>query len=121
MMSILDGVPATVATAVNDLFPAASLHHQTGQVSDGRGGFTPASQTQAIKALVEDYSDYIRATAGIGSNERKVMVVGHGLPHTPNPNDIIVQGGSAWLIVEVSRDPASAIYTCRCRPVAVPT
>lgn len=120
-MSILDGVPALVATAVSDLFPEATLQYEGSAVSDGRGGFTKTKSVQTVKALVDDYTDFVRATQGIPRDERMVMVVGNGLAHKPTPSDIIIQGSEAWLVTEVSKDPANAVYTCRCKPTEVPS
>ncbi|MEL7203187.1 MAG: hypothetical protein AAGL19_03390 [Pseudomonadota bacterium] len=119
-MTILDGIDADVAAAIADIFKDGT-HQFTGvSVSDDRGGQRRSTSTQAVKVLVTDYKDFVRATSGIPSNERKVMVQGFGMSPTPSPDDVIVQGEEAWQVVEVSKDPASAIYTCRCRPVAVP-
>jgi len=120
-MSILDGIDADVAAAVADIFEEATHRHTGSQVSDSRGGTTRTASTQTVNVLVTDYKDYIRATSGIPSNERKVMVQGFGMSPPPAPDDVIVKGSEAWHVIEVSKDPADAIYTCRCRPVAVPT
>jgi hypothetical protein len=120
-MSILDGIDADVAAAVADIFRETTHQFTGGMVSDGRGGQTRSKSTQTVKALVVDYKAYVRATAGIPSNERKVMVQGYGMSPTIGPDDLLVQGDEAWQVIEVSKDPANAVYTCRCRPVAVPS
>lgn len=119
-MNILDGIDADVAAAVADIF-SDTTHQFTGAMTlDGRGGQTRSKSTQTVQAIVMDYNNHARALAGIPSNERKVLVAGHGITPKPSPDDVLVQGNEAWQVIEVSRDPASAVYTCRCRPVAVP-
>ncbi|MEO0955677.1 MAG: hypothetical protein AAFU81_01575 [Pseudomonadota bacterium] len=121
-MGILDSIPSLIENVMGDLlFQDGTLASKAGQVSDGRGGYTPSTVSLPIKALLEDYNDYIRATSGIPQNERKVLILGNSLTSAPKPEDVVVMNEQGWYVVEVSKDPANAVYTCRCRPTAVPS
>ncbi|MEL6754950.1 MAG: hypothetical protein AAFP81_00830 [Pseudomonadota bacterium] len=121
-MGILDSIPGLIESVMGDLlFEDGTMASKSGQSPDGRGGFKRSNVSVPVKALVEDYNDYIRATSGIPQNERKVLILGNSLSQTPKPEDIIIMGSQGWLVVEVSKDPANAVYTCRCRPTAVPS
>lgn len=120
-MSILDSLPALFArTAGELLLKDATLKHKTSKVSDGRGGWTYTTETVACRALVTEYSDFLKAQ-GIPSDERKILVQAHGL------ESVIEQGESItvadpignrlreWSILDVGIDPAGAMYELRCK------
>ena len=115
-MGILDDIPGILSAAAGDLlFTDATLKTVSGRTTDGRGGWTQSTTSTACKALVTDYSAFMRATAGIGSDERKVIILGHELGVVPEPEDTVTVEGKDWRIIEVSRDPASATYECRAK------
>lgn len=114
-MSILDGLPDIINSALSDVFRDATLTRITNGASDGRGGYTETTTTDACKALVTDYTSYQRGSLGIPTNERKVLVLAATLESgmAPRPGDRITIQGRAWSVIEVSSDPANATYECR--------
>lgn len=114
-MGILDSLPQLIDSVMGDLlFSDAILKRKgTTTISDGRGGvYHGAFPDEACKVVIEEYSDFIRAQGGIAPNERKAIILAHGLA-TPKPEDKITIDGRDWVIVDVQTDPAKATYTCR--------
>lgn len=115
-MSILDDLPGEIAEALDDVFRDAELIVPGGRVSDGQGGWI---NTQAArypcKALVDDYSDYRRLASGIPANDRKIIVLAHGLPVEPKVGQKINAEGRDWQIIGLGRDPAAATFELQAR------
>jgi hypothetical protein len=96
------------------------------RVSDGQGGYTQGAATShACLAIISDYSDAIRAMSGaqgagggIGSRDRKGLIIAQSLPAgvTPQVDDEFTLSGS-WRILAVKADPAKATYEIQLRPV----
>ncbi len=117
-MSILDSIPALIAqTAGALLFEDATRTRAASQTSDGRGGYITVKETEAIRALVTDYSDYLKTVGGISGDERKILVQGEGLDAPIEQGETITIDGRVWSVLEVARDPASAVYEARCKAV----
>lgn len=114
-MSILDSLPAAIGAAMSSVFRDAILTRISARVSDGRGGFTNTTATDACKALVTDYTSYQRGTLGIPTNERKILILASTLAGgmAPTPGDTLTIQGRTWSVIEVSSDPANATYECR--------
>lgn len=118
-MGILDRIPAIVNGALGSLvFSDATLKVLGSATSDGQGGVTTGSPTErSCKAMVDDYSDYRRQALGIPANDRKIIVLAASVASGTGPavGDTINAEGRDWLIVSVSRDPASATYELQAR------
>lgn len=118
-MGILDRIPAIVNGAIGALvFSNATLKVPGSATSDGQGGFTAGTPTErACKALVDDYSDYRRQALGIPANDRKIIVLAASVAAgaVPAAGHTINAEGRDWLIVSVTRDPASATYELQAR------
>lgn len=114
-MTILDSLPGTINSALGGMMRDATLTKVSARTSDGRGGFTNTTTTHTCKALVSDYSAFVRGQLGIPSNERKVLVLAASV--TPAavvaPGDKITIQGRTWDVVEVTSDPANATYEAR--------
>ena len=116
-MGILDDVAGLVAGVAGDLvFEDGTLKRASVRAIDAQGRVSATSESVAIKGLVTDYSAFQRAQAGIPSNERKVLILGHGLVNDPAPGDVVAAQGGDWIVQEVSRDPARATFECRAKP-----
>ena len=125
-MSILTDLPGIISDALGDIFSAAIIYRATLGASDGQGGFTSGrSDAYPCKALVDTYSA-ARVSAGIPVSDRKVIVLGSGLPanFTPAPGDTIRVGGPGrdvilsdrlWTVISVDRDPAGATWELQAR------
>lgn len=115
-MGILDDIPGIISGAAGDLlFKEATHTYTTARASDGRGGYTETTSTATVKALLTDYTSFQRLALNIPANERKILVLGHGIDPVPKPGDTITYEAYAWSVVETSRDPAKAVYELRCK------
>lgn len=114
-MSILDSLPDIISGALSDVFRDATLTRITPNVSDGRGGYTQTTTTDACKALVTEYTAWQKQALGIPANERKILILAATLNSglAPKPADTVTIQGRTWSIVEVGSDPANATYECR--------
>jgi hypothetical protein len=117
-MSILDDLPALIGDALGSTFRDGSISVPGAQTSDGQGGYTTAAATvSTCKLLVEDFSDFRRASAGIPANDRKIII----LASTISPAVVPVVGWTVtaesrdWQIIAVVRDPAAATYELQAR------
>jgi hypothetical protein len=120
-MSLLDSIPEIVRATLGELvFSDATITRVASKVADARGGFveTPA-EPEPCKAIVTTYSDFIRAAGNIGADERKVIIIGKGLSSPPSPSQVVAIEAENWQIVEVSRDPSGAVYTCKSKRIKV--
>lgn len=110
-MSFLDAIPGDIYDALSDDFRAATLKVPGAAVSDGEGGFTYGSPTEyACRALVDDFSDYRRQASGIPANDRKIIILAHGLIVDPKPGHTLTIEGRDWQVIDVARDPARATF-----------
>ena len=112
-MSILDDLPDVSAEALDDVFRDGVLKVPPSgpPVSDGQGGWIYGDPTSyPCKALVDDYSDMRRATAGIPAHDRKIIILAASLSVAPAVGHTINAEGRDWQIVALSRDPAKATW-----------
>ena len=110
---------ATMASQVNkaftDVFFPAILRRDTEVVGSG-DSIEFVTATHSCKALVETYSMSLRADGLVAENERKIMILAGSISVMPKVGDVItVNGGQEFMVLEVSTDPATAIWTCRGR------
>lgn len=110
-MSILDDLPEAIAEALDDVFRDGVLKVPGEPTSDGQGGWIPGAPTSyPCKALVDDYSDMRRATAGIPAHDRKIIILAASLSVAPAVGHTINAEGRDWQIIALSRDPAKATW-----------
>ena len=110
-MSILDELPAEVAEALDDVFRPAVLKVPGVSTPDGQGGWVagdPASYP--CKALVDDYSDFRRSSAGIPATDRKIIILAASLSVEPSVGHTVTAEGRDWQIIALTRDPAVATW-----------
>lgn len=115
MVSLLDGLPATIGAAFESVFKDATLTRVSARASDGRGGFSETRASDACKALVVDYTDFQRFAGGIPAGDRKIMVLASTLTAAVSVDDEITIDGRLWRLIEVTTDPAKAVYEARGR------
>jgi len=120
MSSILDSIRTAVGSAAAPLFDAATLYRIASRTSDGRGGYRVTREDYTAKALVDDYSAFLRGTLGIPAAERKLIILGASCSVVPQPGDIVTAQGASWELIEIKRDPAAAAYECRAKPATAP-
>ena len=120
MSAILDSIRAAAGSAFATIFDEATLYRVTTRISDGRGGWAQVWSTYTARALVDDYSTFLRGTLGIPASERKIIILGASCAVAPSVGDLITAQGATWEVIEVRRDPAAATYDCRSKPAAVP-
>jgi len=117
-MSILDDLPAIVGDALGDIFRDGSISVPGAQTTDGQGGYTVGDPTvSTCKLLVDDYSDFRRASAGIPASDRKIIVLASTISPAvvPTVGWTVTASGRAWQIIAVTRDPAGATYELQAR------
>lgn len=121
MSAILDSIRAAVGSAFTNIFDAATLYRITVRASDGRGGYAPVYDPREARALVDDYSTFLRGSLGIPAAERKIIILGASCNVEPMVGDVLTAQGASWEVIEVKRDPAAATYECRSKPAPTPT
>lgn len=81
-------------------------------------GVNPATRRAGFRGIVADYTtDQIDGTVII-SGDKRVLILGGTLPKgvVPVPDDqLAIDGLTDLYIVRVTRDPASAAYSCQAR------
>lgn len=110
-MRILDDLPDAIAEALDDVFHDGVLKVPGQRLPDGQGGWSDWSTlSHACKALVDDYSDMRRVTAGIPAHDRKIIILAASLSVAPAVGHTITAEGRDWQIIALSRDPAGATW-----------
>lgn len=120
-MSMLDGLDKEILAAFGGDFRDGTLIVTGEMVTDGQGGFLPATQPGQFgcKVLVTSYSDYRRLALGIPATDRQLIVLAASLPSgvrvdkgqklsAPDPS----RGNAVhtFEIIAKTGDPAGAIY-----------
>lgn len=117
-MSLLDDIRAAIGGAFSDtslFFSDATLTHP-----EQGGGWNEApaeADAYPCKAMIDTYSDHMRATADIPGTDVRLMIVGASILVDPLKGDTVTLQGRRWTLIEVSTDPARAMWTCQARPV----
>lgn len=117
-MSILDDIRAEVGAVFSDttlFFSDATLSRVTGGGAWVEGATTVA--TYPCKAMIDTYSDHLRAVSDIPGTDVKLMIVGTSIAVDPLKEDSVAIAGKNYRIREVSTDPARAMWTCQASPV----
>lgn len=117
-MSMLDEIRATIGEVFSDtrlFFSAATLTRAAGSGGWNEGAVTTA--TYPCLAMVEAYSDQLRAVAGIPDTDVKLMIVDTSITVDPLKGDAVALSGRRWALIRVDTDPAKAMWTCQARPV----
>lgn len=117
-MNMLDMIRNEIGNAFGDtslFFSDATLQRPTGS---GGGWTRDTGQSLGIscKAMVEAYSDHLRAVADIPDTDVKLMIIGTSIKLTPRKGDVVTLGADSWALIRVDTDPARAIWTCQARP-----
>ena len=119
-MSLLDEIKAEIGEAFGDpeLFfsPATVTRAATG------GGWSETApavrQIFPCMAMVDTYSDRLRAAADIPDTHVKMMVLGASLSVDLLKADTVTIDGASWRIMgPVEKDPAGAMWTAQAAPV----
>lgn len=117
-MSLLDEIRAEIGAVFEDtslFFSDAVLTRATG--SGGWSETAGSVQAYDCKAMVEAYSDQLRAMADIPDADVKLMIVGTSISVDPLNGDAVTVGGRSWSVIHVDVDPARAMWSCQARPV----
>lgn len=117
-MSKLDYLREKIGVKFSDtelFFSAATLTRATG--SGGWNEDPGSTATYPCKALVEGYSDHLRAVAGIPDTDSRILIVGTSIAVTPLKGDTVSLNGFDWSLIRVDVDPAKAMWTAQARPV----
>ena len=115
-MSILSALPNIVAGAVGGALFDAALIREDSPASDSAGRFARTQIRIRTRGLVEDYSDFARASGDIPVTDRKILLLGQALKNNPPiPGDSVDIEGRRYRVISVKRDPAGATYTIQGR------
>lgn len=119
-MSILDEIRAEVGAVFSDtslFFSPATLTRIT--VTSGGGWHEPETTAEMhdCAALVEAYSDHLRAVGDIPDTDLRLMIVGTSIAVDPLKGDTVRIRGKAYALIRVDVDPARAMWTAQARPV----
>ena len=118
-MSILDEIRSEIGAVFTDpelFFSPATLTRP----APGGGGWndTPsAPQSYPCMAMVEAYSDHLRAVGDIPDTDVRLMIVGTSIAVDPLKGDTVALAGRRWTLIRVDTDPAHAMWTAQARPV----
>lgn len=116
-MTILDDIRAAIGGAFSNqslFFSIASLV----RISDrGWNENQTTTLTAPCMAMIEAYSDHLRAVSDIPGTDVRLMIVGTSIAVDPLKGDIVTLNGKDWALIQVDTDPARAMWTCQARPV----
>lgn len=123
MTSPLDGSLArTIGKAMSGLFLDAVLERDTPGTGPAWDPGMPATASYPCKAINEDWGAFTRRGGLVSASDRKVLVLATSLAVSPQSADrITIQGVTLTVVGEsdgapaVSTDPATAVWTLRCR------
>ena len=116
MTSILDGALAkTVGKALGGVFYVATLTRLTPGVGPAWDPGAPTETAHACKGLVDTYSAYERQNTLIQAGDVKVLLLATSLAITPTAGDKVTIRGVAYNIIDVSTDPAKAVWVLQAR------
>ncbi len=116
-MSLLDGdLPAVFGSVFGPLLLDGTLINPS-LTDDGYGGFTDVSDsTEAVKLMVEAYSEYTRAQANIPATDVKIIVLQDGVSSNPRKGWEVRADGVTYRIEQIDQDPAKAAWVFQGRP-----
>lgn len=119
-MSVLDDIRAAIGEAFSD--PGLFFSSATVTRAAAGGGWSEDAvatpQTFPCMAMVDTYSDRLRAVADIPDTHVKMMIVGTSLSVDLLKADTVTIGGKSWRIMgPVEKDPAGAMWTAQAAPV----
>lgn len=77
--------------------------------------FVRGADTVECRAIVGSFSAFAYSSGQIGSEERRVLVLGDGLEIEPRPGDVIRINARDWFVVTADLDPAGAVWRLRVR------
>jgi len=106
--------------AIGDGFPLITLR----KVSTGDRSTANPSQGRTItktpyqaRGILASYADRQIDGTIVKTGDRNVLIVAGTLPDNiePKPQDEIVAETATWKVINVSRDPAAATYSCQVR------
>lgn len=106
----------TIGSAMSSLFLPATLIRDVPQVGgDPADPLPPIPATFNCRGMVEAYSQYFKANGLVEQNDRKVLILAASLSVRPKPNDRVTIAGITFTIMDVSTDPAEAVWECKGR------
>lgn len=117
-MSILDDIRAEIGAVFSDtalFFSDATLTRV--EASGGWGGDAGTTATYPCKAMIDSYSDHLKAVSDIPDTDVRLMIVGTSISVAPLKGDSVTVGGASYALIAVDTDPARAMWTCQARPV----
>ena len=117
-MALLDGgLKQVIGSALGGFLLDCTLHIFA-TVDDGMGGLNEVETgTFAAKGVVEQYSEFYRASLGIPETDSKIIMLQNGVDAEPTIRDQVTIRGTRWAIVSIDQDPAQASWNFQARPI----
>lgn len=103
--------------------PATLIKYTTGTRTTGAvsAGTNPTAASYTARGWIADYATNRIDGTIIKIGDQRISLLAATLSVTPEPTDIITIAGASYRVINVSRDPATAVYQCQARgPVAIP-
>lgn len=117
-MGLLDGELAQIVGEAFDeagIFWDASLSRETAGAGPEWNPGSPTSVNYSCKAITDTYSERLRAEGLIKADEVKVLILATSLSVEPKPADKVTIRGETYTVLEVSTDPAKAVWVCKAK------
>lgn len=121
MVSILDGELAeTIADALQDAaIPfAITITRDVPQDSpDPADPLPPITTDFPCQGFIDSYSAFDIANSLVSAGDAKIVVIANTLtmPSPPGPGDRVTARGKTYSVINVSADPANALYELQAR------
>ena len=115
-MGLLDNDLQNVFTSVfAPLLLDVTITNVTQTYADN-GDVSSATETAAAKGMVEEYSAFTRAQAGIPDTDVKLIILQKDVDLTPTLDSTITIRGVTYSVQRIEQDPAQASWTIQGRP-----
>ena len=115
------GLAKTIGKAMGALFYGCTVVRETpGSIEPPFAPWNPAPPSTTLhgcKGMVDTYSLYERQNTLIQSGDVKILILAASLPIAPTPEDKVTIRGVTYSILDVSTDPARAVWTLQGRGV----
>lgn len=122
MASLLESqLRQKVATAFKGKLLTGTLRRETPGAVNSYGDATVGTTADySFDGIVENYSAFYRAQAGIPDTDVKILIIGGSLAVTPVKDDKVKIRGIWYQLRSVATDPALASHTCQAFEIEAP-
>lgn len=120
MAALLSGGLARVfASAFGGLYLPGRIHRYADPAFDAGGSIVPAAPVATdCRVQVDQVTEAMREAEGYTDRDVRLIILAAGLAEVTTNDRLEVLAGphaGLWLIADVARDPAGAVFDCRGR------